>query len=136
MNKEIDISKLSIEKFISKRITLKVYCEKLKMFVWFCSGKREAVEVEKLEASAITFTGRELILLLRLNPDDTFLEKLVTIKQVLNRTEFIKASFTLEGSLDALGERMDKILSKFDAVVWNEKTKEIIAKETQEQLKL
>ncbi len=86
---------------------LKIYSEKFKMFLWFCSGKREASEVEKLELKPVIFIGDELILLLRLNPDDAFLEKLVMIKRVFNRTELIKASFGLKGSLEAVNEKMD-----------------------------
>ncbi len=136
-NKKVsEISKLTVKEFARSRLMLKIYSGKLKTFLWFCSGKREASEVEKLEPEPVTFIGDELNLLLRLNPDDTFLEKLVTIKRVFNRTELIKASFTLTGSLDAIGEKMEKILKKFEATVQKGKNKGVIAKKRQESLEL
>jgi len=135
-----EISQMPLEKFIRSRLMLKIYSKKLKMFLWFCSTKREANEVEKLEPEPVIFIGDELNLLLRLNPNDKFLRKLVMIKRVFNQVghtpEFIKASFTLKGSLDAVNEKMDKILRNFEAVIQKGRNKGMIAKKEQERLKL
>jgi len=121
---ENEISQMTLEKFINSKMTIKLTSEKFKTSLWFCSGKREANQIEKLESQPITFTGDELNLLLRLNPDDTFLENLLTIKRVLNQSGLIKASFTMLGSLDVINEKMRKILNTFGAEPVKRESKE------------
>jgi len=113
---ENEISQMTLEKFINSKMTIKLTSEKFKTFLWFCSTGTETHKIEKANPEAITFTGNELNLLLRLNPDDTFLENLLTIKRFLDRSGLIKASFTLLGSLDAINEKMKKILDAFGDV--------------------